>query len=286
MSGSTVVIQEQFDAEEMLRLIDHYRISHGFFVPTMFVRLLRLDDQIRERYDISSMRYAVHAGAPCPVEVKRQMIGWWGPVLEEYYAATENHGMTWIDSAEWLAHPGSVGRAIFGRAHIVDEGGADLPHGEVGTVYFSGGWRFRYLGDPEKSAECYLPDGRATVGDVGYLDKDDYLYLVDRKHFTIVSGGVNIYPKEIEECLIMHPEVDDVAVFGVPDEEFGEAVKAVVQLRDRAAEGPETAARIIAYCRQRIAHFKCPRSVDFIAEMPRQASGKLYKRELRDPYWQ
>ena len=283
--GATIVVQEQFDAENMLWLIDHHRISHGFFVPTMFVRLTRLEPEVRRRYDVSSMRYAVHAGAPCPVEIKQRMIDWWGPVLEEYYAATESHGMTWIGSQEWLDRPGSVGRAIEGKVHIVDDAGRNLPPGEIGTVYFSGSGRFEYLGDADKTAECYLPDGRATVGDVGYLDDSGYLYLVDRKNFTIVSGGVNIYPKEIEDCLIMHPEVDDVAVFGVPDPEFGEAVKAVVQLRVLDREGPDCAAEIIAYCRERLAHFKCPRSVDFTADMPRQPSGKLYKRKLRDPYW-
>ena len=283
--GGTVVVQEQFDAEDMLRLIERYRISHGFFVPTMFVRLARLEPAVRARYDVSSMRFAVHAGAPCPVEVKRQMIDWWGPVLEEYYAATESNGMTWIGSEDWLCHPGSVGRPIMGRVHVVGDDGEDLPPGEIGTVYFSGAGRFEYLGDPEKTAECHLPDGRSTVGDVGYLDAEGYLYLVDRKNFTIVSGGVNIYPKEIEDCLIMHRAVDDVAVFGIPDAEFGEAVKAVVQLRDPSRAGPEIADDIIAYCRERLARFKCPRSVDFISDMPRQPSGKLYKRKLKDPYW-
>ena len=283
--GGTVVVQEHFDAKQMLRLIERYEISHGFFVPTMFVRLSRLPPDVRSRYDISSMRFAVHAGAPCPVEVKRQMIDWWGPVLEEYYAATEGNGMTWIDSADWLRHPGSVGRAISGRVHIVDDDGRDLSAGQVGTVYFSGAGRFEYLGDPEKTAQCHLPDGRSTVGDVGYVDDEGYLYLIDRKSFTIVSGGVNIYPKEIEDCLIMHPAVEDVAVFGVPDAEFGEAVKAVVQLRDPSREGPQVVEEIVDYCRERLARFKCPRSVDFIAEMPRQPSGKLHKRKLRDPYW-
>ena len=283
--GGSLVIQERFDAEAMLRIIESYRVSHGFFVPTMFVRLLRLASETRVAYDVSSLRYVVHAGAPCPVVVKQHMIEWWGPVIEEYYAATEGHGMTWIGSRDWLKRPGSVGRAIWGRLHIVDETGNDLPPGELGTVYFSGTGRFEYLGDTQKTAEAYLPDGRATVGDIGYTDEAGYLYLVDRKHFTIVSGGVNIYPKEIEECLILHPAVDDVAVFGVPDEEFGEAVKAVVQPMTSADAGPVLETVLIEHCRANLAHFKCPRSIDFTDHLPRDPSGKLFKRPLKDRYW-
>jgi acyl-CoA synthetase (AMP-forming)/AMP-acid ligase II len=283
--GATIVVQPKFDAERTLSIIETHRVTHGFFVPTMFVRLLRLDPEIRARYDVSSLRYAVHAGAPCPPEVKRRMIAWWGPILEEYYAATEEHGMTWIGSEEWLAHPGSVGQPVFGELHILDDDAKPVPPGEVGTVYFSGGREFAYLDDPEKTREARLPDGRATVGDVGYVDEEGYLYLVDRKNFTIISGGVNIYPREIEECLLSHPAVADVAVFGVPDEEFGEAVKAVVEPTDPSRCGATLAGDLIEYCRQRMARFKCPRSIDFVDTLPRDPSGKLFKRKLRDRYW-
>ncbi len=285
-SGGTVIVMRHFDAEAALAAIDRYQVTHSQWVPTMFVRLLRLPAEVRERYHLSSLRAAIHAAAPCPVEVKRQVIERWGPVVYEYYSATEGHGLTALDSAEWLAHPGSVGRALIGVPHIVDENGAEVGPDTVGAIYFEGGNDFAYHNDPDKTAAARDAQGRgwATVGDVGYLDDDGYLYLTDRLSHMIISGGVNIYPQEVEDLLSLHPEVDDVAVIGVPDEDMGEAVKAVVQLRDRAAASADLAAELIDYCRSRLAHFKCPRSVDFVDLLPRQATGKMNKRELRARY--
>jgi len=282
--GGTVVLMARFDAEQTLRLIAEYRVSHVQFVPTMFVRLLRLPESVRAGYDLSSLRSVVHAAAPCPVELKRSMIDWWGPLIWEYYAGTEGNGMTLISSEDWLAHPGSVGRARIGEVHIVGEGGRELPRGETGTVYFSGGARFEYHQDPAKTEGSYHPLGWSTLGDVGHLDPEGYLYLTDRLSHMIISGGVNIYPQETENVLAMHPEVADVAVIGVPDPEMGEQVKAVVQLVDPDRAAPALAGELIEYCRARLAHYKCPRSVDFTAALPRQENGKLYKRLLRDAY--
>ncbi|HEX4248306.1 MAG TPA: acyl-CoA synthetase, partial [Pseudonocardia sp.] len=282
--GGTVVVMARFDAEQTLRLIAEYRVSHVQFVPTMFVRLLRLPDSVRAGYDLSSLRSVVHAAAPCPVELKRAMIDWWGPIIWEYYAGTEGNGMTLIDAQDWLAHPGSVGRTRIGELHIVGEGGRELPQGETGTVYFSGGARFEYHGDQAKTESSYHAQGWSTLGDVGHLDPDGYLYLTDRLSHMIISGGVNIYPQETENVLAMHPEVADVAVIGVPDAEMGEQVKAVVQLVGPDRAGPALAGELIEYCRARLAHYKCPRTVDFTAELPRHENGKLYKRLLRDAY--
>ena len=283
--GGTLVVMERFDAEACLAAIERYRVTHSQFVPTMFVRMLKLDESIRTRHDLSSLEVAVHAAAPCPVEVKHRMIRWWGPILLEYYAGTEGNGSTFITSEEWLQRPGSVGRARTGAVHICDADGNDLPPGEIGGIYFSGGGSYEYHKAPEKTAEAQLPGGRTTLGDIGYLDDDGYLYLTDRKAHMIISGGVNIYPQEVEDTLITHPDVVDVAVFGVPDPEMGEQVKAVVQPIEGVEAGDRLAAELLAYARDRIAHYKCPRSIDFEPELPRLPTGKLYKRLLRDRYW-
>ena len=284
--GGTVVVMEHFDAEEYLRLVEHYKITHTQLVPTMFVRMLKLPDEARLRHDVSSLRCAIHAAAPCPVPVKEQMIAWWGPVLWEYYAGTEGNGITIVNSEQWLTHKGTVGRAVVGELRICDdETGALLPPGQSGTVYFANGRPFEYHNDPAKTASSTHPQGWTTLGDVGYADAEGYLYLTDRKAYMIISGGVNIYPQEAENVLINHPKVADCAVLGVPNEEFGEEVKAVVQPRDMAEAGPELAQELIAYCREHLSHIKCPRSVDFEAELPRHPTGKLYKRLLKDRYW-
>ena len=284
--GGTCVLMEHFDAEDYLRLVQAHRITHSQLVPTMFVRMLKLPEAVRRAYDVSTLRIAIHAAAPCPVPVKEQMIDWWGPVLMEYYAGTEGNGVTMIDSHQWLAHKGSVGRAVIGEIRICDDEGNELPVGEEGTVFFANGKPFAYHNDSAKTAASRNARGWTTLGDVGRLDAEGYLYLTDRKAFMIISGGVNIYPQEAENVLVTHPEVVDVAVFGVPDEEFGEQVKAVVQPRDMARAGPALEAELIAWCRERLAHMKCPRSIDFEAELPRHPTGKLYKRLLRDRYWQ
>jgi len=284
--GGTAVIMEHFDAEEALALIERHRVTHSQWVPTMFVRMLKLPRAARQRYDLSSLRVAIHAAAPCPMQVKEEMIGWWGPVLYEYYAGTEGNGFVACNSSEWLAHKGTVGRALLGEIRILDdESGALLPVGETGTIYFANAPAFEYHNDPEKTAAAKSLQGWTTLGDVGHVDGEGYLYLTDRKHFMIISGGVNIYPQEIENLLVTHPKVTDVAVIGVPNAEFGEEVKAVVQPADPRAAGPALAEELIAWCRARLSHVKCPRSVDFEAELPRHPTGKLYKRLLRDRYW-
>lgn len=284
--GTQVVVMEHFEPEAALRFIEQYRVTHSQWVPTMFVRMLKLAPEVRTRYDVSSLRCAIHAAAPCPIPIKEQMIEWWGPVLYEYYAGTEGNGFVQLNSAEWLAHRGSVGRPLNCQLHICDEEGNEVPTGESGTIWFGGGGEFEYHNDPEKTAGSRHPKGWSTLGDVGYLDEDGYLYLTDRKHFMIISGGVNIYPQEAENVLITHPAVVDVAVFGVPNEEFGEEVKAVVQPRDMAEASPVLAMELLSYCRERLSHIKCPRSIDFRAELPRHPTGKLYKRLLKDEYWQ
>ena len=287
--GGTVVMMEKFDAEQALALIERYRVTQSQWVPTMFVRMLKLPDAVRARYDLSSHQVAIHAAAPCPVDVKRQMIAWWGPILYEYYAGTEASGSTYIDSADWLAHPGSVGRAALGVLHVCDDDGNELPAGEAGLIYFERDEpTFEYHNDPEKTAASRHPlhPGWNALGDVGYLDADGYLYLTDRKAFMIISGGVNIYPQAVEDALILHPKVADVAVFGVPDTEMGEAVKAVIEPAPGVAASPELAEELLAFARGRLAHYMAPRSIAFIAEMPRLPTGKLYKRLLREQYWQ
>jgi long-chain acyl-CoA synthetase len=284
--GGTAVIMEHFDAVEALALIERHRVTHSQWVPTMFVRMLKLPAAARARHDVSSLRVAIHAAAPCPVQVKEAMIGWWGPVLFEYYAGTEGNGFVACDSGQWLAHKGTVGRALLGEIRIVDEtSGAVLPQGETGTIYFANAPAFEYHNDPGKTAASKSKEGWTTLGDVGHVDTEGYLYLTDRKHFMIISGGVNIYPQEIENLLVTHPKVADVAVIGVPNAEYGEEVKAVVQPADPRAAGPALAEELIAYCRANLSHLKCPRSVDFEAELPRHPTGKLYKRLLRDRYW-
>jgi long-chain acyl-CoA synthetase len=284
--GGSVVMMERFDPGHSLALIERHAVTHSQWVPTMFSRMLKLPEIERERYDLSSHECAIHAAAPCPVPVKRQMIDWWGPIIHEYYAGSEGNGSTGIDSHEWLKKPGSVGRIRIGHLHIVDEEGNDLPSGESGNVYFSGaGLPFEYHNAPEKTDESRLPGGRTTLGDVGHLDEDGYLFLTDRKAYMIISGGVNIYPREIEDCLITHPKVADVAVFGVPNEDFGEEVKAVVQPMPGIEADQDFADELLAYCREDLAQYKMPRSIDFEAALPRLPTGKLYKRILRDRYW-
>ncbi len=284
--GGTSVIMEHFDAEEFLRLIERHRITHTQVVPTMFVRLLKLPEDVRRRYDLSSLTHAIHAAAPCPIPVKEQMIAWWGPIIHEYYGGTEGNGLCALDSAAWLAHRGSVGRPLFGTIRILGDDGAELPVGEEGAIYFAGGNSFEYLHDEEKTRASRRPDGASTLGDIGYVDADGYLYLTDRKANMIISGGVNIYPQEAENLLITHPKVQDVAVFGIPNEDFGEEVKAVVQPVDMTEAGPALAEELMTFCRQHLSHLKCPRSIDFEAELPRHPTGKLYKRLLKDGYWQ
>ena len=286
--GATLVVMERFDAEEYLRYIQQYQATHTQVVPTMFVRMLKLPDEVRASYDVSSIECVIHAAAPCPASVKRQMIEWWGPVIHEYYAGTEGNGFVYCNSEMWLAHEGTVGTAVVGSIHIVDEDGKELPQGEVGGVYFEGGGTFEYHNDPGKTAESRHPQGWSTLGDVGYLDEDNFLYLTDRKAYMIISGGVNIYPQEAENVLTMHPKVTDVAVFGVPHDEFGEEVKAVVQPVEMPANDAARAAlasELITFCRDQLADVKCPRSVDFRDELPRHPTGKLYKRLLKDEYW-
>jgi long-chain acyl-CoA synthetase len=282
--GGTVVVMERFDPAAALELIERHRVTHSQWVPTMFVRLLRLSDAERAAHDLSSHELAIHAAAPCPVPVKHQMIEWWGPILYEYYAGTEGNGSTAITSEEWLAHPGSVGRARAGTVHIIGPDGDEVPAGEEGAIYFSGGGTFEYHGDPEKTEGARLPGGLSTLGDIGYLDAEGYLYLTDRKAHMIISGGVNIYPREIEDVLIQHPAVADVAVFGIPNDDFGEEVKAVVELLGSHEPSDALAAELTTFCRQHLAGFKVPRSVDFTDELPRLPTGKLYKRLLRDQY--
>jgi acyl-CoA synthetase (AMP-forming)/AMP-acid ligase II len=284
--GGTVIVMAHFDAEEFLRLIQVHRVTHTQVVPTMFVRLLKLPTEVRNRYDLSSLRCAIHAAAPCPVPVKEQMIEWWGPIIWEYYAATEGNGLTLVNSADWLAHRGTVGRAVLGKVHICDADGVELPVREIGLIYFGEGPPFEYHNDAFKTASSRHAEGWSTVGDVGYVDADGYLFLTDRTAFTIISGGVNIYPQECENLLVTHPDVIDAAVFGVPNEEFGEEVKAVVQPRDMALSGPELEQELMTFCRQHLSPIKCPRSIDFEAELPRSPTGKLYKQTLRDRYWQ
>jgi long-chain acyl-CoA synthetase len=286
--GGTAIVMDQFDPENALACIEQYRVTHSQWVPTMFVRMLKLPDEVRTRYDLSSQRVAIHAAAPCSVEVKRKMIEWWGPIIDEYYAATEGMGATYINSADWLAHPGSVGRSMLGPIRILDDENNELAPGEVGTVWFEPPANrpgFEYHKDAEKTRDSFNDRGWSTVGDMGYLDDDGYLYLTDRRTFMIVSGGVNIYPQEAENVLINHPKVYDVAVFGIPDPEMGERVHGVVQPTNWHDKGPELERELLAYVQSQLAHYKCPKRIDFDRELPREQTGKLYKRLLRDRYW-
>ncbi|MFI7612699.1 AMP-binding protein [Nonomuraea terrae] len=285
--GATVVVMERFDPERYLALVERHRVTHTQLVPTMFIKMLKLPAEARQKHDLSSLRYAIHAAAPCPIPVKEQMIDWWGPIIHEYYAGTEGNGFLYVGPEDWLKHKGTVGRPLLGTVHICDEDGDELPPGEQGTIFFESGGRFEYHGDPEKTRSVQDPRGRGwtTLGDIGHLDAEGFLYLTDRRSYMIISGGVNIYPQEAENVLSVHPKVADVAVFGVPDEEMGEQVKAVVEPMSMDEAGPELEAELIAYCRERLAHYKCPKSVDFRPELPRHPTGKLYKRLLRDAYW-
>jgi long-chain acyl-CoA synthetase len=283
--GATVVVMEKFEPETYLENVVKYKITDTQLVPTMFVRMLKLPQAARTAYDLSSLKMAVHAAAPCPVAIKQQMMAWWGPVIYEYYAGTEGNGFCSINPQEWLAHPGSVGRALLGELRIADEEGNLMPAGESGTVYFANGPQFEYHNSPEKTAQSRNKEGWSTLGDVGYVDEDGYLFLTDRKAFMIISGGVNIYPQESENVLVTHPKVADVAVFGVPNDDFGEEVKAVIQPLDMTDATPEFEAELLAFCRASVSHVKAPRSIDFMAELPRHPTGKLYKRLLRDQYW-
>lgn len=283
--GGQAVVMERFEPEAALEIIERFRVTHSQWVPTMFKRMLDLPEQVRASYDLSSMRYAIHAAAPCPVPVKEQMIAWWGPILYEFYAGTEVVGRTSLSSTEWLEHKGSVGLPEFGRIHIVGEGGRELGANEQGQVYFSGFTPFEYHNDPAKTRAAYNEKGWGTYGDIGYVDQDGYLYLTDRASNMIVSGGVNIYPEETEQLLSGHPLIADVAVIGVPNPDFGEEVKAVVKLRDTVEPSQALAMELITYCRDRLASVKCPRSVDFVGALPRTEAGKLVKRELKNKYW-
>ena len=283
-AGIPVVVLERFDAEGCLDAIVKHQVTHGQFVPVMFTRMLKLPESVRNSYDVSSLQRVMHAAAPCPVDIKKQMIDWWGPIVDEYYASSEAIGSTLITADEWLAHPGSVGRAMTGTLHIVGEDGTELPAGQAGEIYFEGGFDFEYLNDSEKTAKARSAQGWKTVGDIGYLDEDGYLYLTDRRHHMIISGGVNIYPQEAENMLVTHPKVMDAAVFGVPDDEMGQSVKGVVQTVDEADATDEFAEELLAWLRERLSHYKCPRSISFEAQLPRTDTGKLYKQTLIDKY--
>lgn len=283
--GAAAVLMRKFDAEAALRLIETHRVTHAQFVPTMFVRMLKLPEAVRQKYDVSSLRCVIHAAAPCPVDVKRRMMDWFGPIIHEYYGGTEGFAGTTIGPEEWIAHPGSVGKP-FSTVHVLGEDGVELPVRESGELFFEGGPDFEYFKDPAKTASVSNDRGWRSLGDMGYVDEDGYLYLTDRSTFMIVSGGVNIYPQEAENLLTMHPKLVDAAVFGVPNDEFGEEVKAVVQPVDGVVPGPDLEAELIAYCRAHLAGYKCPRTIEFDPELPRDPNGKLYKRRIRDRYWQ
>jgi long-chain acyl-CoA synthetase len=284
--GSTLIVMERFDAEHFLRLIEAHRVTHTQLVPTMFSRLLKLPAAVRGRHDLTSLEAVVHGAAPCPIPVKQAMIDWWGPIIHEYYGATEGLGLTICDSVEWLAHRGSVGKTVSGEVHVLDEAMREVSTGETGQLWFKTAYPFEYFSDPVKTAEANSPDRTmSTVGDIGYVDEEGYVYLTDRASFMIISGGVNIYPQECENLLVTHPKVADAAVFGVPNEEMGEEVKAAVQVMPGFTPDVDMEAELIAFCREHLAHHKCPRSIDFEAELPRLPTGKLYKTLLRDRYW-
>jgi long-chain acyl-CoA synthetase len=284
--GGTVIVMEKFDPEKALSLIELYKVEFSQWVPTHFVRMLKLPPETRAKYDVSSLRCAIHAAAPCPVPIKEQMIDWWGPVLMEYYAGTEGNGFTFISSQDWLTHKGSVGRAIMGVIRICDDEGNALPARQEGAIFFEGGNPFSYHNDPEKTAQAANKHGWTSLGDVGWADEDGFLYLTDRKSFMIISGGVNIYPQEIENHLINHPAVADVAVIGGPHDEMGEEVIAVIQPADMSVAGDALRDELQAFAREKLSGVKIPRRIDFRAELPRHDTGKLYKRLLRNEYWE
>lgn len=283
-AGITTVVLEKFDAEGALDAIQKYGVTQGQFVPVMFTRMLKLPEDVRNSYDMSSLRRVMHAAAPCPVEIKKQMIDWWGPIVDEYYASSEAIGATVIFAEDWLTHPGSVGKPMNGLVHILDEDGNEVPPGQAGEIFFEGGADFEYLNDAEKTASSRDSHGWKTVGDIGYVDEDGYLYLTDRRHHMIISGGVNIYPQEAENMLVVHPKVMDAAVFGIPDDEMGQSVKGVVQTVDPADATPEFAEELLGWLRERLTHYKCPRTISFEAELPRTDTGKLYKQGLINKY--
>ena len=282
--GATTVVMEKFDAEQALEAIQRYRVTHAQLVPAMFVRMLKLPEAVRNSYDLSSLQRVVHAAAPCPVDIKKRMIEWWGPIIDEYYSSSEGAGTSFITAEEWLTHPGSVGKTLVGIPHILDDNGMELPPGKVGDIYYEGGLPFTYHKDAAKTAASRDAHGWVTVGDVGYLDEDGYLYLTDRRHHTIISGGVNIYPQEAENMLVTHPKVLDAAVFGIPDPEMGQSVKGVVQTVDPADATKDFASELLAWLRNRLAHYKCPRSISFEDQLPRADTGKLYKQKLAEKY--
>jgi long-chain acyl-CoA synthetase len=280
----TVVLMERFDAESVLALIERNRVTDVAMVPTQLHRLMALPEDVRARYDVSSLRQVIHAAAPCPVELKRRLFDWLGPVIYEFYGATEGGG-TIAKPLDWLAHPGTVGRPWEGAGvKIIGDDGDELVPGEIGTVYLKLMGDFVYKGDPDKTAANRHGD-YFTVGDMGELDADGFLYLRDRKIDMIISGGVNIYPAEIEGVLLAHPKVGDAAVFGVPNDDWGEEVKAVIEPAAGVKPGPDLERELLDWCKDRLAKYKTPKAIDFIAEMPRDPNGKLYKRKLRDPYW-
>jgi long-chain acyl-CoA synthetase len=281
--GGTAIVMEKFDPLEVLRLIEAHRVTHAQFVPTMFLRMLRLSEADRRRYGVSSLKVVLHAAAPCPIHIKNQMIEWLGPLIHEYYAGSERNGLTAVDSAAWAAHPGTVGRAVVGQIHIVGEDGSELPPGQDGLIYFSGGNLFEYYKDPVKTAAAFNGLGWSTLGDMGHVDRDGFLFLADRRTDLIISGGVNIYPKEVEDALIQHPAVSDVAVIGLPNVEYGQEVKAIVELHAGVVPGADLAEEMTNFCRLRIAAYKCPKSIDF-ATLPRLPNGKMLKRQIRDSY--
>jgi long-chain acyl-CoA synthetase len=285
--GGTVVVMPRFDATAALESIERYRVTHSQWVPTMFVRMLKLPEEQRAAHDLSSHRVAVHAAAPCPEAVKREMIAWWGPILHEYYGSTETLGLTLIDSDTWARKPGSVGTAALGTVRICGEDGEELPIGHTGLIYFEREvFPFAYHKDPQKTREAQHPQHPTwgTTGDVGHLDDDGFLYLTDRRAFVIISGGVNIYPQEIEDAVVLHPAVRDVAVIGVPDAEMGQQVRAVVQVADGVQPGPELERQLLTFLGERLARFKVPRHVDFVDALPRTETGKLQKRLLVEAY--
>lgn len=282
--GGCAILMKKFDAERALKAIDQHAVTHSQWVPTMFVRMLELPDSIKNTVSLKTMRVAIHAAAPCPIHVKQALLDWWGDIVHEYYGGSEGFGVTAIDSLNWRSHPGSVGRATLGVIHIVGERGEELPVGEIGKIYFSGGPKFEYWNDPQKTRDAYNDKGWATYGDMGYIDAEGFLYMADRRTDLILSGGVNVYPQEIENALSQHPQIRDVAVIGVPDELFGQVPKAVVQLHDHGLATEQLAHEIVAFCAPHLSKVKMPRSIVFEEALPRLETGKLLRRVLKEKY--